>query len=159
MRNANSSSFLTPFGGDFVDFGGICWSREARRLVRLLRAERAWGAGGLYLLTEGKLIFVRNISHLCFLSCRPPRDLDSKACISIGEKVRPEVTGMRRPLGTGDHPGLAACPDGLLVELLNFSQKKGQINKHSLFKNCGLFCVKWEWVKARKSQPRGLCEP
>ena len=59
----------------------------------------------MYLLTEGKLIFVRNISHLFpFLSCRPPRDLDSKACISIGEEVRLGVMVRRRPLGTGDHP-------------------------------------------------------
>uniref|UniRef100_A0A8C3PRW7 mitogen-activated protein kinase kinase n=3 Tax=Neoaves TaxID=3078114 RepID=A0A8C3PRW7_9CHAR len=47
----------------------------------------AWGTRGLYLVIKGKLVFVKNISHLFpFFSCRPPRDLDSKACISIGEE-------------------------------------------------------------------------
>ena len=92
------------------------------------------------LLIEEKWILVRNISHLFpVLSCRPPRDLDSKACISIGEEVRLGVMG-RRPLGRGDHHRLAAvmltaCPGGLLVGLLNFSPpKKRQISEHQLLK-------------------------
>lgn len=95
-----------------------------------VRGDGLGGLQGFYLLVEGKLIFVKNISHLFpFLSCRPPRDLDSKACISIGEEVRLGAVVRRRPLGPGDHPGLAAvvlaaCPGGLLVGLLNFSPQK-----------------------------------
>lgn len=99
---------------------------------------RPWG---LYLLIEEKLIFVSHISHLFpFLSCRPPRDLDSKACISIGEEVRLGVL-VRRPLRTGDHPRLAAvvlaaCPGRLLMGLLNFSppQKKGRLRNTAVKK-------------------------
>lgn len=78
----------------------------------------------MYLLIEKKLIFVRHISHLFPFVCRrPPRDLDSKACISIGEEVRMGAVVRRSPVERCDHPGLAAvvlagCPGGLFVELL-----------------------------------------
>lgn len=82
-------------------------------------------AWGLDLLTEGKWIFVGNISHLFpFLSCRPPRDLDSKACIFIGEEVR-----LRDLWDQISHPGLAACGIASLQ-----TPKKRQIIKYQLLK-------------------------
>lgn len=153
VRNANSSSFLTPFGGDFVDFGGICWSRGARRLVRLLRAERAWGAGGVVFTHWGKIDLCKEYftSVFSLLQATQRSRLQSLHLYWRGGKTR--SYGDEKT--SGDR-GQAACPGGLLMELLNFSQKKGQINKHQLFKNCGLVCVKWRVGKSQEEPTWGL---
>lgn len=91
---------------------------------------RAWGAAGVVFTHRGKINLCKEYFTSFFSLLQATQRSRLQSLHLYWREGKTGSYGDQKTSGDGDHPGLAACAGGLLMGLLNFSQKKGQVNKH-----------------------------